>query len=102
MPTVLNTNCQIPKKHQNFPCYISWTKFLIVDKNAFRVSFRNAKDGQSHTLQANDEHDKRQWVTCIKGVLEKYGSTEEGPGSASNSQDPSEVGTVDLYDFFKA
>ena len=44
----------------------------------FKVSFRNAKDGQSHTLQANDEHDKRQWISCIKSVLKETGSSSEG------------------------
>ncbi len=44
----------------------------------FKVSFKNLKDGQSHTLQANDEHDKRQWVTCIKSLLKDAGSSSEG------------------------
>ena len=37
----------------------------------FKVSITdpNSHKTQSHTLQANDEHDKRQWMTCIRSVL---------------------------------
>lgn len=37
----------------------------------FKVSISDPSTGKthSHTLQANDEHDKRQWMNCIKGVL---------------------------------
>ena len=48
----------------------------------FKVSFKNTKDGQSHTLQANDEHDKRQWVSCIKSVLKDSGSSSDGEVSS--------------------
>lgn len=50
----------------------------------FKVSFRNTKDGQSHTLQANDEHDKKQWVTNIKSVLKDHHSGSES-GSPTNT-----------------
>ena len=52
--------------------------FLLSGKMFFKVSFKNGKDGQSHTLQANDEHDKRQWVSCIKSQLRESGSSSEG------------------------
>lgn len=39
-------------------------------KHAFRVSFLHGSEkGMAHTLVANDEHDKRQWVTALRSVL---------------------------------
>ncbi|XP_014789513.1 neuroepithelial cell-transforming gene 1 protein [Octopus bimaculoides] len=35
-------------------------------KNVFRVSFMDPSQGQSHTLIATDEHDKRQWLQCLR------------------------------------
>ncbi|XP_025106495.1 neuroepithelial cell-transforming gene 1 protein-like isoform X2 [Pomacea canaliculata] len=37
-------------------------------KNVLRVSFTDSKMGQSHTLMANDEHDKRQWMQSFQAV----------------------------------
>ncbi|XP_041379624.1 rho guanine nucleotide exchange factor 3-like [Gigantopelta aegis] len=39
-------------------------------KNVFRVSFKDSIKGQAHTLIANDEHDKRQWLQCLRQVTE--------------------------------
>ncbi|KAI0242695.1 Neuroepithelial cell-transforming gene 1 protein [Lamellibrachia satsuma] len=44
-------------------------------KNMFKVSFSDPSRGQSHTLQANDEHDKRQWLQCLRNVLPPTVST---------------------------
>ncbi|XP_023930305.1 rho guanine nucleotide exchange factor 3-like [Lingula anatina] len=33
------------------------------------VSFKNPSKGQAHTLQANDEHDKKQWLSSIEAVI---------------------------------
>lgn len=38
-------------------------------KNLFRVTGGTADKPQSYTLQANDEHDKRQWVSAIRSML---------------------------------
>ncbi|XP_056000750.1 rho guanine nucleotide exchange factor 3-like isoform X2 [Ostrea edulis] len=38
-------------------------------KNVFRVGFLDGSKGQSHTLIAVDEHDKRQWLQCLKSSL---------------------------------
>ena len=35
----------------------------------FKVSFYDNVNGQSHTLQANDEHDKRQWMQHLLNVV---------------------------------
>jgi len=47
----------------------------VVGKNVFKVSFVDTTKGQSHTLQANDEHDKRQWLQCLRSVLPPTVST---------------------------
>ncbi|CAG2218871.1 ARHGEF3_8 [Mytilus edulis] len=38
-------------------------------KNVFRVSFSEQDKGQSHTLIAADEHDKRQWLICFQKLV---------------------------------
>ncbi|XP_062610643.1 rho guanine nucleotide exchange factor 3-like isoform X2 [Saccostrea cucullata] len=38
-------------------------------KNIFRVGFVDGNKGQSHTLIAADEHDKRQWLQCLNSIL---------------------------------
>lgn len=38
-------------------------------KNVFRVSFEDTDKGQSHTLIATDEHDKRQWLLCFQTLV---------------------------------
>jgi len=45
---------------------------------AFKVSFLNPNRGQSHTLQANDEHDKKQWTQAILDILPHREETETG------------------------
>lgn len=40
-------------------------------KNILRISFDENEKGQSHTLVASDEHDKRQWMQCINSVIKK-------------------------------
>ncbi len=42
----------------------------------FKVCLKDGGKGHTHTLQANDEHDKRQWMTCLKEVLPKENITE--------------------------
>ncbi|ESO83645.1 hypothetical protein LOTGIDRAFT_132999, partial [Lottia gigantea] len=44
----------------------------VTTRNVFKVSFKDPLSGQSHTLIANDEHDKRQWLQCIEKVLTEY------------------------------
>ena len=44
--------------------------YYFAGKNVFRVSFRDPVKGQAHTLIANDEHDKRQWLQCLRKVAE--------------------------------
>ncbi|KAM9312780.1 neuroepithelial cell-transforming gene 1 protein [Gastrophryne carolinensis] len=41
-------------------------------KNIFRVRFRDAGLGQSHTLQANDVFHKQQWLNCIRTAIAPY------------------------------
>ena len=43
----------------------------FADKYMFRVYQRDGDKGQSHSLQPNDEHDKRQWISALKRVLPK-------------------------------
>lgn len=40
-------------------------------KNLIRISFQNSDKGQSHTLIANDEHDKRQWMHAFQKITSK-------------------------------
>ncbi|XP_059144612.1 neuroepithelial cell-transforming gene 1 protein-like isoform X2 [Physella acuta] len=40
-------------------------------KNMIRLSFQDAHKGHSHTLIANDEHDKRQWMQAFHKVTSK-------------------------------
>ncbi|BFZ08865.1 hypothetical protein BsWGS_11903 [Bradybaena similaris] len=40
-------------------------------KNLIRISFQNCDRGQSHTLVANDEHDKRQWMHAFQKITSK-------------------------------
>ncbi|XP_046561147.1 LOW QUALITY PROTEIN: neuroepithelial cell-transforming gene 1 protein-like [Haliotis rubra] len=40
-------------------------------RNVFKVSFKDSTKGQSHTLLANDEHDKRQWLQCFRQVTDE-------------------------------
>ncbi|KAH9510215.1 Rho guanine nucleotide exchange factor 3 [Bulinus truncatus] len=37
-------------------------------KNLIRISFQQSEKGQTHTLIANDEHDKRQWMQAFNKV----------------------------------
>ncbi|GFO32635.1 neuroepithelial cell-transforming gene 1 protein [Plakobranchus ocellatus] len=39
-----------------------------IAKNVIRISFKDSEKGQSHTLLANDEHDKRQWMQAFRKV----------------------------------
>jgi len=57
-------------------------------KNLIRLSFTESGCGQAHTLMANDEHDKRQWMHAfakitsnILVVPETKGKNKEGLGS---------------------
>ncbi len=69
---------------------------LLPDRNAFRVSFPEHMQGQSHTLTANDEHDKRQWMTSLRSILPQ--SQIKEPSSKSH-QDPDTVSiTSDVTD----
>lgn len=34
----------------------------------FRISFTDSSLGQSHTLMANDEHSKQQWMRSFQSV----------------------------------
>jgi len=38
-------------------------------KDLFRVSSTDAEHGQSHTLQASTEQDKKQWLNAIRSVI---------------------------------
>ncbi|GAB1611354.1 neuroepithelial cell-transforming gene 1 protein-like isoform X1, partial [Argonauta hians] len=40
-------------------------------KNVFRLSFSDPSQGQAHTLIATDEHDKRQWLQCLRQAITK-------------------------------
>ena len=44
--------------------------YLLISpaKNLIRLSFIESERGQSHTLMANDEHDKRQWMQALHKV----------------------------------
>ncbi|XP_075455496.1 neuroepithelial cell-transforming gene 1 protein isoform X2 [Ascaphus truei] len=44
-------------------------------KNIFRVRFKDACPGQSHTLQANDVFHKQQWLNCIRTAVSPYQQT---------------------------
>ncbi|XP_033744591.1 rho guanine nucleotide exchange factor 3-like isoform X2 [Pecten maximus] len=51
-------------------------------KNVFKVSFRDSNRGQSHTLIATDEHDKRQWLQSIHKTLD---TVRRGEGDGQES-----------------
>ncbi|KAI8764256.1 rho guanine nucleotide exchange factor 3 [Biomphalaria glabrata] len=40
----------------------------LTGKNVIRLSFMDTEKGQTHTLIANDEHDKRQWMQAFHKV----------------------------------
>ncbi|KAK3699925.1 hypothetical protein QZH41_016590, partial [Actinostola sp. cb2023] len=42
---------------------------LATSKNVFRVSCRDRHNGQSHTLQAPSDHDKRQWLSALQSII---------------------------------
>lgn len=48
--------------------YSSSYFFFFTAKNVFRISFMDNSLGQSHTVMANDEHDKRQWMLSFQRV----------------------------------
>ncbi|XP_011416553.3 rho guanine nucleotide exchange factor 3 isoform X1 [Magallana gigas] len=52
-------------------------------KNVLRVGFVDGGKGQSHTLIATDQHDKRQWLQCLNSILK----TVKKPATTSN-EDP--------------
>ncbi|XP_060069190.1 rho guanine nucleotide exchange factor 3-like [Ylistrum balloti] len=62
-------------------------------KNVFRVSFQDSNKGQSHTLIATDEHDKRQWVQSIQKTLSSM-KREEGDGEESISKTTTAASTT--------
>ena len=43
--------------------------FVSTAKHVFRVSSTDAEYGQSHTLQASTEQDKKQWLNAIRSVI---------------------------------
>ncbi|KAL3852984.1 hypothetical protein ACJMK2_016581 [Sinanodonta woodiana] len=50
-----------------------------ISKNLFRISFTNPNKGHSHTLMANDEHDKRQWLQSFHAALKKKSTSRLKP-----------------------
>lgn len=44
------------------------------------MSFKS-QTGHSHTLQARNEHDKRQWISCLQKAMVDIGNTSENTGS---------------------
>ncbi|XP_020895873.1 neuroepithelial cell-transforming gene 1 protein [Exaiptasia diaphana] len=42
---------------------------LATSKNVFRVSCTDQNNGQSHTLQAPNDHDKRQWLSALQSII---------------------------------
>ena len=66
----------------------------VAGKNMFRlVQQDSAARCPSHTLQAIDEHDKRMWMQCLRGVL-PYVVPEsrrpEGDGAEDEARVPGE------------
>lgn len=57
--------------------------FYFLAKNVLRVGFVDGGKGQSHTLIAADQHDKRQWLQCLNSILK----TVKKPATTSN-EDP--------------
>ncbi|NWQ72139.1 ARHG8 protein, partial [Neopipo cinnamomea] len=55
-------------------------------KNIFRVRFREALPGQSHTLQANDVFHKQQWVSSIRAAAGPFQSPESDPDAPELSE----------------
>ncbi|XP_050411694.1 neuroepithelial cell-transforming gene 1 protein [Patella vulgata] len=47
----------------------SFSQTATTPNSVFKVSFKDPLSGQSHTLIANDEHDKRQWLQCLEKLL---------------------------------
>lgn len=43
--------------------------FFSTAKHVFRVSSTDAENGQSHTLQAPTEQEKKQWLNAIRSVI---------------------------------
>ena len=67
----------------------------VAGKNMFKVSWSEPNKGQSHTLQANDEHDKRQWLQCLKNVLPPAVCTSpKSPGTRSEGDGQEDVMSV--------
>ncbi|KAK7474723.1 hypothetical protein BaRGS_00034016 [Batillaria attramentaria] len=52
-------------------------------RNVFRISFTDSSLGQAHTLMANDEHDKRQWMQSCQSVTSHI--IRVGPSVDKNS-----------------
>lgn len=48
---------------------IDFIIFYSTAKNVLRVGFVDGVKGQSHTLIAADQHDKRQWLQCLNSIL---------------------------------
>lgn len=44
-------------------------EFFSTAKHVFRVSSTDAENGQSHTLQAPTEQEKKQWLNAIRSVI---------------------------------
>ncbi|OWF55587.1 neuroepithelial cell-transforming gene 1 protein-like isoform X2 [Mizuhopecten yessoensis] len=62
-------------------------------KNVFRLSFQDSNKGQSHTLTATDEHDKRQWLQSIQKTLNGV-RREEGDAQDSTTSKTSKTSTT--------
>jgi hypothetical protein len=63
---------------------------VVAVKHMFKVGFVDGSAGQSHTLQANDEHDRKQWTSTIRSVLPPR---EERRESADGMEDSSFTGS---------
>ncbi|XP_069142127.1 rho guanine nucleotide exchange factor 3-like [Argopecten irradians] len=75
-------------------------------KNLFRVSFQDSNRGQSHTLIATDEHDKRQWLQSIQKTLDSVrrgeGDGEERPSTSSHTATTQTTETSSSYSDLEA
>lgn len=49
--------------------YLLFYLFIPTARHVFRVSSVDAEGGHSHTLQAPNEEEKKQWLNAIRSVI---------------------------------
>lgn len=78
--------------------------FYFLAKNVLRVGFVDGGKGQSHTLIAADQHDKRQWLQCLNSILKtvKKPANEDPLGLRPDPVGQSSESDIELQPFPEA